>query len=802
MSHFEDSRPTRRYCTFEVRQLVSLRPPMIKSKVEVQMAKLLSLAAFVLLTVASGEDLALRDVGLHDARPQELTLRARFLYARSTVGLSPLVRVSGPVDPTRGVMLKGNVHRQANSLNDLGPVDPGLNLRLTLYLKRSGAQQVALERLLKNQEDPSSPQFHRWLTPEEYGRHFGVTETDGDAVLSWIKTGGFTITSIARGRDFIGFNGTAGQVQTALNTSIHSYDVKDGTSHYANASEPWVPAALAGIIRGFEGLDDFHRSPSKPVRRRNPSPPGYPLTLTTGRLVTNALVPDDVSMIYDIDALHQMGLDGTGQKLVVVGQSKVDLADIHTFRQTFNLPPNDPEIVLVPGSDDPDIGPGAQEAALGVEWIGAIAPHASIILVYEKSALGAAQYAVDNNLAPVIAFSFSSCETDDSLGADFYRDLAQKANVEGITWIAPSGDVGAAGCEQGDGTSQNLTATTGLSVSLPASLPEVTGVGGTEFAETQSSYLSGASRRKFGSPFSNIPEVSWNDSSAANGFAASGGGGSAYFGKPAWQAGVGVKNDGVRDVPDLALTASFTHHPYWIFFGGAPETIGGTAAATSVFSGIIVLLNQYLSGAGQESSGLGNINGPLYRLSQNGVAVYRDVAAGNNIIPCLVGSTDCLTGAFGYIAGLGYDQITGLGSVDAYALVTGWTSALTMPMLATTSLTSDTRVQVEGQITVSVTVANKGLADARGFRIGYYLTSVTQPTQFVLLAVCDYPSLVAGASQTCSGVATFPAELQLGNYYLMALADDLDQVVQSDNSQAGRVSDSGTVTLVASPVQE
>ncbi len=218
----------------------------------------------------------------------------------------------------------------------------------------------------------------------------------------------FTVIQTARGRDFIAFTGTAQQVENALKTPIHHYLV-NGKKHYANASEPAVPEAFAGLVGGVLGLDDFYPERPEATRlgllapARAPQRPDFFLQAIGG----NALAPADLATIYDIAPLYQNGFDGTGQTLVVVGQSNIDLSDIRVFRENFNLPPNDPQVLLVPGESDPGIVPKYQlEANLDLEWSGAIAQNATVIFVYAKGAFTAAQYAIDNNLAPVISFRF------------------------------------------------------------------------------------------------------------------------------------------------------------------------------------------------------------------------------------------------------------------------------------------------------------------------------------------------------------------------------------------------------------
>ncbi len=310
---------------------------------------------------------------------------------------------------------------------------------------------------------------------------------------------------------------------------------------------------------------------------------------------------------------------------------------------------------------------------MDLEWAGAIAPNVSLVYVYGADADQAAFYAIDQNLAPIVSESFGLCEADvPPAAASQFEAEAKKANAMGITWIAASGDSGAAGCDYG-----GTTASHGLAVSFPASVPEITAVGGTEFNEGNGIYSSLANGTHGGSALAYIPEMAWNDTTplyvAETGpmLAATGGGVSTFYSKPSWQVGPGVPADGQRDVPDIALAGANAHDPYNIISGGQPNLVGGTSAATPVFAGILALLNQHL-----QKSGAGNINTAVYGLALSSPAMFHDVINNSNIVPCDSGSPDCANGALGYTAGIAYDLATGLGSVDANNLVSGWSAAL------------------------------------------------------------------------------------------------------------------------------
>ncbi|MGO9519474.1 MAG: S8 family serine peptidase, partial [Candidatus Korobacteraceae bacterium] len=404
------------------------------------------------------------------------------------------------------------------------------------------------------------------------------------------------------------------------------------------------------------------------------------------------LAPDDFATIYDIHGLYNSGIDGSFEAIAVLGQTDLSTDtnhnnqyDVLTFRSVANLPSANLQVTLVPGQSDPGSDTSDQdEANLDLEWAGAVARNATLIYVNSKNALFTSlQYAVDQNLAPVISISFGLCEAQ--LGKSDVATLtaaAQQANAQGQTIVASSGDSGPADCDYNTPNNKVTSATHGYAVDVPASLPYVTGMGGTEFSEGDGTgatqYWSGTNNSNGGSALSYIPEMVWNDTAMDGSLAASGGGVSTLFSKPSWQAGAGVPADGQRDVPDLALNASADHDGYLICsrsscvngFRRSDQTlniIGGTSAAAPTFAGIVTLLVQ------QANQPQGNVNPILYGLAASAPNVFHDITTGDNMVPCTQGSKDCpSSGMIGFSAGPGYDLTTGLGSVDVGALAAAW----------------------------------------------------------------------------------------------------------------------------------
>ncbi len=590
------------------------------------------------------------------------TLALISVAAMAGSGLAQQTRITQKVDNAQRVTLTGQVHPKALAEYDQGRVSPSLAVSyVTVELAKSPSQQTDLDQLLQDQQNPASPNYQHWLTPEEYAQRFGVSDADIATLTSWLKSQGLTIAAVARGKNWIAVNGTAAQMEIGFQTELHHYLV-DGEIHFANATAPSVPAAFSGVIQGFRGLNDFRMKPhSRPAAKgkTGSTSPDY-TSATSGN---HYIAPDDLATIYNISSLYKAGFTGTGKKLVIAGQTQINLSDIEAFRTKYGLSANDPQVMLVPNSQDPglsnsDLG----EADLDLEWSGAVARNATILFVYTSDVLDAVQYAIDQNLAPVVSVSYGLCEQETGQSdTQTFRSWAQQGNAQGITWFAASGDNGGADC----GDAQNP----GLAVDTPGSVPEVTSVGGTEFVDGSGQFWSATNTSTFASALSYIPETTWNDSAEDGEPSASGGGASIFFTKPSWQTGPGVPADNARDVPDVSLSASADHDGYLVYSGGSLQVYGGTSVPTPVFAGLTTLIGQYLG-----SNGLGNINPKLYSLAQTTSGVFHDVTTGNNIVEVSCGrrAFGCTPTPVGYNAGAGYDQATGLGSVDAYNLAVAW----------------------------------------------------------------------------------------------------------------------------------
>ena len=469
-----------------------------------------------------------------------------FVFSTLTYATTP-DRISGPLAAGQAVTLRGGVHRLALPRYDQGRVDPLLRMgTVTLMTTPTASQQKALKALVAEQQDPKSPNYHKWLTPEQWADRFGLSRADVQKITAWLTAQGFHVEYVARGRNWVTFSGSAAQVERAFGIEIHRYNI-NGEMHVANASAPKIPAALAGIVTGLDGLHDFHLKPGI-VKAR---PDFYDANLTP----PNFLAPGDIATMYHINPLYTAStpIDGTGQKLAIIGQTDIFISDVNDFRNNFGLTPitgctNDTTSGLVSACNvanfqyvlaiaaDP-LAPALSdmpEADLDLEWSGAVARNAQIIYVNAPvNGTGGGVhvawfYAVDNNLAPVISSSYGLCEFGYAYDLTSTDEVElQKANTQGITFLNSSGDSGAAECDPNNNATNpdptGASATLGYAVNYPASSPEVTAVGGTSISLANlasTTYWGTTSGTDGGSMLTPIPEQAWNDDSEFAAFCA------------------------------------------------------------------------------------------------------------------------------------------------------------------------------------------------------------------------------------------------------------------------------------------
>ena len=515
--------------------------------------------------------------------------------------------ITQPVQESQLTVLRGNTYPLALAKYDRGAAPASLPMqRMLLVLKRSPELEASLVALLDQQQDKSSPNYHAWLTPEQFGQQFGPADADIQAITSWLQLQGFQVAKVSNGRTVIEFSGTAAQVQNAFHTEIHKYSV-NGADHWANASDPQIPTALVPAVAGVLTLHNFPRHAmnelvgtfkrSKGTSALTPVGPLFTLPNFANNLTYYGVGPYDFATIYNVSPLWNAtpAINGTGQTIAIVGETDVDFVDLQKFRALFGITSNDPTMIV--DGPDPGLQPDEIESDLDLEWSSAVAPGASIKFVVAATTdttLGvdlAAQYVVDHNVAPIVSESYGICEAAlGTAGNQFFNQLWQQAAAQGMSVFISSGDSGSAGCDRDD------PAQFGLQVSGFASTPYTTTVGGTDFNDLNNfaPFWNPTNDAHEASAKSYIPEMTWNNSctnaewSTVTGstnaetncnnpqifgavVATGGSGGKSScttgtgqdiisctggYAKPSWQTGTGVPNDSKRDIPDVSLFAS------------------------------------------------------------------------------------------------------------------------------------------------------------------------------------------------------------------------------------------------------
>ena len=677
-------------------------------------------------------------------------LAACSMVVASASAQKAVLRIGGEISAEQSV-LKNSLHPMAQPQFDAGRLAADTRLNgITMVFNRSAAQEAALKQLIADQQNPASPRYRQWLTPDQFAAQFGMADADLSKAESWLEQQGFAIDSVARSKNAIHFSGTARQVEQAFSTDMHTYRI-NGTQHFAPSTDLSVPSAMAPAVLAIKNLDDF-RPKSHVVLSKNRVRPAFTPQFTSSQSGNVYFAPVDIATVYDIKPLYNSSITGAGQSITLVGQSAIQTSDIEAFESAIGSAPKDPVQYLVPSSGNSTVYADGDESEsdIDIEWSGAIAPGATINFVYvgnntNYSAFDSIAYAIDEKIGNIVSSSYGECEAElpsTNLGSGALIEPAlesafEQGTAQGQTFVAAAGDEGSTDCY---GTGGLTTAQQeALAVDYPGSSPYVTSMGGTEISSANSAYdtsdtaywAAANSTDVVSSALQYIPEVVWNDDAAncgvSNCLSAGGGGASSLFSKPSWQTGVpGIPSDGMRDVPDLALYASPSFPGYLYCSSDASAwasgqsgscavgfrdsndvdltVAGGTSFDAPIFSGILALIGQKQG----YTTGQGLVNSTLYTLASNSTtyaSAFHDITSGNN--DCDAGSANC-NGAIGFSAGPGYDQASGLGSLDVSNLAGAWpANSSTGPTLIATTTTvtaSNSAPNVNQNVTFTVTV--------------------------------------------------------------------------------------------------
>jgi subtilase family serine protease len=520
-------------------------------------------------------------------------------------------RVVASVNEASLVTLKGNVHPLATPEFDQGLVPASTPLtHVQLVLKRSAQQEAALEAYLASAQQANSPNYHKWLTPEQFGSLYGPADADIEKLTMWLQGHGFTVNNVAKGKTSIDFSGTAAQAGDAFHVEIHSFNA-NGKQFNANTTDPQIPAAFAPVVSGVAHLNTDepksfnvpagggHYDPSlkrlvsessvSPTAGSGPHPDftSPPTEATSSDLY---VTPADAATIYNtpnqtLNAKFSGGssYDGTGVKIGILGQSNINPSIVANYRSLFLGDTTDITKVLTI-SDPSNVGikpEGSREIYLDTELAGGLAPGASIYLYVGQDVDDAAEQALADNTVDIFSISYGQCEQRlGQSGNQVEKNLWQQAAAQGITVFVATGDEGSAACDEDK--KDTPAAVQGLTVNGIASTVYNIAVGGTDYYPLENNFknyvnTNNTSAQHYGSAMGYIPESTWNDSTSTNEMLSmnvplkssnidAGSGGPSNCGvwvseqctsgylKPDWQIGT-TPDDKVRDLPDVSLLA-------------------------------------------------------------------------------------------------------------------------------------------------------------------------------------------------------------------------------------------------------
>lgn len=567
---------------------------------------------------------------------------AALILALAATGVSTASAqtVASAVSANQATTIAGNHADEAADFSS-GPeitASKTLRMQISLALHNPGA----IENLIEAQQDPSSPQYHRWLAPGEFNARFGPTQAEMSSVAAWLTGKGFKVESASIAKRAIVFSGAARSAESAFNVRIHT---NASGALYANLGDPSVPASIAPMVGSIRGLSNILRShPSVQYAPKTSASPD----VTIGRIT--AFGPDDLYTFYDQTPPTSSSNDGSGADCIaLIEDSDFDDPSVTAFDTRFGLPTIDLTRKLSSEGGDP-FNSDETETLLDVEYAHAAAPGVPIFAYIGDDAtspdgnglVDAGMEAVKDDTCGAISISFSFCGGSKGFYSHELNGFLQQAAVQGQAVFVATGDKGAAAYSF-DKSTDSCVEGSKRNVNELAADPHVTAVGGTQFTANYSG----------GGDVGSVAESVWNDQ-----YGAAGGGNSRIFAKPQFQKGI-PKIGGKRAVPDVSFAASPDNPGF--FFGSSGQVaccIGGTSLGTPYWAGIAQLLAQH-----EGEQRVGNLNAALYSVYKNGGTGIRDVIQGNTSVETVKPNGQAHL-VKGFAATVGYDRASGLGTPD------------------------------------------------------------------------------------------------------------------------------------------
>jgi subtilase family serine protease len=444
--------------------------------------------------------------------------------------------ITQAIDESKLIRLAGNTRPEANAKNDRGrePDDFAVD-HMLLQLKRDPQMEKEFEQFIDSLTEKTSPNFRHWMMADEQGEKYGLAQQDIDTITDWLQGHGFKVGYVYPNRMVIDFSGTAEQIREAFHTEIHELEV-NGARHFANMSDPMIPAALAPAIAGVVAMHNFRPRPMHEPRVKYTFA-GCTNPVSGASTNCYAVVPADLQTIYNVSPLYSAGITGTGETVAVLEDTNTYSNDWATYQSTFALTsyggtlttvhPNQAGNCTNPGTNADDI-----EADLDVEMVTAIAPGANVEVASCTDGSSLATYgtllAIENLVSagsppPIISMSYGVCEVLSGAAANAaFNSAFQSAAAAGVSVFVSAGDNGASSCAP-DFTLGEYAALPGIGVTGWGESVYNVSVGGTDFedlynslegGQPESTYWNSTNSATYGSARSYIPEIPWNDSCA------------------------------------------------------------------------------------------------------------------------------------------------------------------------------------------------------------------------------------------------------------------------------------------------
>lgn len=492
----------------------------------------------------------------------------------------------------------------------LGHHDPSATLDVTVGLKLRNTAQLAA--FLQAVQDPSSPEYHQFLTPQQFTAAYGPTQADVDAVVQYLNTNGIRVSDVSPNRMLIHAEGQSAQMEQAFSVTINNYSL-NGATYFASAANPALPAKLVQSVQSVIGLNNLEQLHPMLAPHSVGSHRGKP---GGGGGTPAGYSPQQIAAAYNWPSVTSAA-NGTGEKIAIGTAYSYKSSDVTGFWSHYGLPSHTITIVPVDGSTTR----ANVETTIDIERSGAMAPGATI-LVYEGANAKFTTFTdvynkiVTDDQAAVMTTSWGAAESSTSTATMQTDDniFAQGA-AEGISLFAAAGDNGSS-----DGTSNQDEA------DFPSSDPYVAAAGGTSLTLTTNNAIAS--------------ETAWSGTGGAE---------SHYFTEPSWQLGTNVPQDGFRQTSDLALDAD-PNTGYSVLYNGSWSVYGGTSFVAPELAALFAVK------VSQNGTRVGQANAAVYAIANGSrySSDFHDITSGSN-------------GAFN--AGPFWDHPTGWGSLSANNLL-------------------------------------------------------------------------------------------------------------------------------------